>query len=156
MDQIKKLYFIDDSDDEFFMSSLVFEMQKIQLEIVHFPDFESFFERLNSGEIANPASHLFLIDMNLTVMKGTEGVRLIRAEDKWERLIVGICSGSADPADVKNAMEAGANVFAPKPLDRSCLQFICDHIEELHLNERPDGAVELFRNQSTPAPLALQ
>lgn len=151
MNRIKKLYFVDDSDDEYFMTSLMFQMQNIELELVHFADFGEFFERLNSGNIEEPTAHLFLIDMNLTVMKGTDGVKSIRGQDRWADLIVGICSGSEDPADVSSAIEAGADVFAPKPLDKSCLELICSTIADLHLIEGKNGSVELYRSSPKTA-----
>lgn len=146
MHQIHQLYFIDDSDDEFFMSSLFFRNQKIQLEIIHFPDFDAFFAELMAGKVQDPDKALFLIDMNLTVMKGTDGVKLMRSQDKWPDMIVCICSGSEDPADIKNALEAGADAFLPKPLDKACLQLLCEKVADLQLKETSDGEVCLFRD----------
>lgn len=139
MIQIEKLYFIDDSDDEAFLSQVMFNGGNIKLEIVHYPEFANFFDDFRTGTVVDLKTSLIIVDFNLTVMNGADGIRQIRASESLQPVCAGICSGSEDPADRKSALDAGADFFAPKPLDKACLNYICSVVPSLEFSRLSSG-----------------
>lgn len=133
---IKAIYFVDDSDDEVFISKLAFKQQSLQLEMHHFYDLDSFFDFLEQRTVQELVESLTVLDLNLTLSRGTDGVERIRAQPHLADHIVGICSGSDDPADRLAALSAGAAFFIAKPMNREALEAICSTIDSLHLENR--------------------
>jgi CheY-like chemotaxis protein len=60
---------------------------------------------------------LILMDAVMPVMDGLEATRRLRALPKTEGVPIIIVSAGATADDQRNALEAGANAFLPKPLD---------------------------------------
>lgn len=140
---IKTIHFIEDSDDEIFLARLLFETEQIDIDIVHHKyhsTFESFLQLHGIEE-----NSLILVDMNMPKKRGDNALRELLQRDELANAIIGMCSGSEDPADKKNAMDAGAAFFAQKPLNLKCLKSICDQVENLFCEEKPSGEVVLVR-----------
>ncbi len=131
--KVTELHFVDDSDDEIFISRVLFERQNIDLEILHYTSFDDYQAHLEGLDDEQLAESLGVIDLNLTVSKGTDGIAALRGHSRFASMLVGVCSGSDDPADVRSAQEAGANFFVGKPVDVNCLQRICDAVPALSL-----------------------
>ena len=53
----------------------------------------------------------------LTASTGLEAIRRIRAEEKWTRLPIIALTAKAAKDDREQCIAAGANDYAPKPLD---------------------------------------
>lgn len=143
--QIQTVYLIDDSDDEIFMAKTFFKRQKIAAKLIAFTNLDAFYEAMVDDPTFEPDTSLVVIDLNLTVCKGTEGVAHIRTMDAGKDILMGISTGSEDPADLLHAMDAGANFFAGKPLDRKTIEKIVASVPHLSSQEDPDGALLLFR-----------
>lgn len=138
---LKEIHFIEDSDDEVFLARLLLESQGLQLDVVHhttLSQFLSFFD----GKDDLPAL-LVCVDLNMPVIRGDEAIRSIRGQNRFDASVVGICTGSEDPADRKTALEAGAQFFVHKPLDKHALQKMTEDEPKLTLREISEGAVEL-------------
>lgn len=145
---IKRIIYIDDSTDEFFLSRMLFKAERVNIDLDCYPDVDVFLAQV-SGEKENALDDaIVVLDLNLTVIKGTEGVSLIRKEVFGREAIIGICTGSDDPADMKLADEAGADFYVTKPLDRSSLLEICESTAALCYTVSPDGVtmVERYAN----------
>lgn len=130
---IKTLYFIDDSEDEKFLTELLFESQKIQLDLKHFDNvskFEDFF--IESSMCPNDAD-LLVVDLNMPIKNGIDTIRYLKSKDQYNSLIMGICTGSEDPADKENSISAGAEFFIKKPLDKTALERVCNSVPILKL-----------------------
>ena len=76
--KLKKIYFIEDSSDEIFLSRMLFRHHKIDLEIEHLRNMEDFFEKLRHMDTEQADEALVVVDLNLTLTKGTEGIRRLR------------------------------------------------------------------------------
>lgn len=126
---IREIHYLEDSDDEVFLSRLLFETEKIDLKLIHHVSVESLEKAIAKSDGKEPA--LVAIDLNMPVMKGTEVIQHVLTKTMSDKLFMGICSGSEDPADQKNAIQVGARFFVHKPLDSRCLQHICSFCEEL-------------------------
>jgi len=142
---LSTLYYVDDSDDEIFLSRVLFKRQKIDLEIVHFSTFQRFLEHSMELEPELLAGTLTVVDLNLTISKGTEGIRTFRGRPEGSRYVIGICSGSEDPADRQLAFDSGADFFVPKPLNRDRLSDICASRADLSLAEDAEGRLYVSR-----------
>lgn len=141
---VQSLIFVDDSDDEVHLSKLLLQMQNVDIDLVHYSKFETLYDDLKTKPSKEIAKAIIVLDLNLTIMKGTEAVEILKSDDRYTETIIGICTGSEDPADRKNAEEAGADFFVGKPLDVKSLSAICDAVETINLVER-DNRVQLVR-----------
>ena len=56
-----------------------------------------------------------------------------------DNILIGICSGSEDPADKRNASESGAHFFVNKPLDLRSLGDVCEACEVLKMRQSETG-----------------
>lgn len=144
-DTIHKVFYIDDSEDEFFLSRLLFRSQRVDIELVCFADFDDFLDDFQSRSPEEVEKAIVVVDMNLTVIKGTEGIERLRQTPMGKGVIVGVCTGSEDPADMRSAFTAGADFFVPKPLDRDCITRICKAVPTLDLITLPDDHVAVNR-----------
>lgn len=126
------LYFIDDSDDEKFLTELLFGVEKINLEIMHFFNLEEF-NTFYHDEDNKQSIGMLIVDLNMPIQNGVEIVSHIKQNNGYEDLIVGICTGSEDPADKKNATAAGADFFIQKPFNTKSLKITCDLVQGLDL-----------------------
>ncbi len=144
--RIEHIYLVDDSDDEIFMARIFFERQKIGAVLTSFTGVEDLYGAVQSGSGFDPATTLIVIDLNLTVCKGTEGVAHIRKMDVGPEVLIGISTGSEDPADRLLALEAGADFFVGKPLNRDSLKAIAQSVPHLEVQEGEDGVFDLYRS----------
>ena len=143
--KLKKIYFIEDSSDEIFLSRMLFRHHKIDLEIEHLRNMEDFFEKLRHMDTEQADEALVVVDLNLTLTKGTEGIRRLRHIAGGSRLIAGICTGSEDPADERSSFEAGADFFVAKPLDKNSLGHICNSVSTLSMVKSAANDIELIK-----------
>lgn len=139
---IQNLYLIDDSDDEVFMTKLLFKRRKIDLALIAFSRLDQFYDFVRNDPAFDPKSSITLIDLNLTLSKGTEGITALRAMEIGPDMLLGIATGSEDPADRLLAKEAGSDFFVGKPLDRELLKQICESVETLNYSS---DASDMFR-----------
>jgi len=142
--KIETIYFVEDTDDEVWLSRLHFKYQKINVALERQRDFEELAVALAARDALTGLGILVVIDLNLTVTTGIEVLRDIRSHPVFNGLIAGICTGSEDPADEKNAREAGADFFIGKPLELKSLLQICDRIDGLSLEENSSGSFDLL------------
>lgn len=144
--KIPSIHLIDDSEDEVFLAGLLFESQGIELEIVHHEDFAVFKNTIRLHGINQDS--VILVDMNMPKMRGDHVVRQLLELDGLGDIVVGMCSGSEDPADRKAAIDAGAAFFTRKPIDMVCLQSICEQVPTLDLVRENGGSIGLSLNQA--------
>lgn len=64
-----------------------------------------------------PLPCLVLLDLKLPLVPGLEVLKWIRSQPAFQTLVVVVFSSSANPQDVRNAYQHGANAFAVKPAD---------------------------------------
>ncbi|MDD9909110.1 MAG: response regulator [Ahrensia sp.] len=126
---IREIQYMDDSDDEAFLSGLLLKKQKIAAKLMHHTSFDQLRRVLKSRDPAEPM--LIMVDLNMPLMNGVEVIRNTLEDFADPHLFIGICSGSEDPADKLNAKEAGAHFFVQKPLDVTSLKRVCEICEPL-------------------------
>jgi len=147
---VTTVWFVDDSADEYFLADFSFRKERIGLDLEHFEAFDSFAAHL--GELSETELHtsIAVIDLNLTVSKGSDGIAQLRRKDRYQGMILGVCSGSDDPAGRQSCLEAGADFFVAKPLNRKALLTMADQVPSLHQNDAEDGDLGFIRDDYSP------
>ena len=80
-----------------------------------------------NGEIAldvvrqNPDLKIILLDWHMPLMDGLTFLRTLRADASLAQPRVVMCTSNTEIADVKRALEAGANEYLMKPFDDDLL-----------------------------------
>lgn len=141
---IKELHFIDDSDDEIYLAKLLLGTQKVSIAVIHHSSLAAFMEATGGGgEGAHPL--FILVDLNMPRMRGDIAISKILDIPFFENSIIGMCSGSEDPADRQAAEKAGAQFFVQKPLEMGSLKMICETVPSLSLCQNEAGCFEIWR-----------
>jgi CheY-like chemotaxis protein len=87
-----------------------------------------------------PFPDLVLLDLRLPRLDGFEVLQWIRANPSTRSLPVVVLAGSSFRADIRRALELGANHYAAKPGSLSELQVLIDQIADVWLaRERATG-----------------
>ena len=131
------LYVEDDSDD---LALLELAARKCgtPFALQHAADGEQAISYLNgAGDYADredyPFPDLVLLDLKLPRPDGFEVLQWIRDNPITQTLPVVVLAGSCFRADIRRALELGANHYAAKPGTFAELQVLIDHITDVWL-----------------------
>jgi CheY-like chemotaxis protein len=140
-----ELFYVDDMEDEIFVTQLALKRGSLALEVSYFLDsaelLSSLNDRLDKGK-ALPG--LIVTDLNMPGLSGFDLIPKLKQDTRFEGILVGACTGSEDPADKVAALAAGADVFLTKPLDRSAIQRVCQETGVFQLHTTTDGKERLI------------
>lgn len=64
---------------------------------------------------------VILLDWNMPEMDGMQFVHVVRAQRKFDDIAIIMVTTEIEPAQISQALEAGANEYLMKPFDQSCL-----------------------------------
>lgn len=87
-------------------------------EVLEAPDAERARELLDAG----PPPDLALVDWNLPGIDGLELVRRLRADRRFDRLRIVMVTTEVEPAQIEEALRAGADEYLMKPFTRETLE----------------------------------
>ena len=104
----------------------------------HAADGEQAIAYLNGAEDyadreAHPYPDLLLLDLRMPRLDGFEVLEWIRANPATKTLPVVVLAGSSFRADIRRALELGANSYAAKPAKFEELQVLIDQIADVRL-----------------------
>jgi CheY-like chemotaxis protein len=130
-----RLALVDDNGDDLVLTRLAFRRAGLALDFESFTTGERFLEAMaaraaDGGDpddaALRPAAtaampDLVLVDLNLPLLRGSDVIRGARAATWSGAMVLGVCSGSVDPADRALCAEAGAAFFLPKPVTAATL-----------------------------------
>jgi CheY-like chemotaxis protein len=115
---VDEILYVDDSPDDrlfaehrFRRGSYSFQLKMFNTGFAAILDME---RRLARGE---SLPRLLVVDHYMPVMDGPELLRLVRANAGFADILLAVCSGGDDPADLRTAKDAGAQIVLAKPLD---------------------------------------
>lgn len=140
--QVRDIHFIEDSDDEVFLARMLLDIQNVDYNLIHHTSLDAFSAAVRN--LKNTEPMIIIVDLNLPGMKGDEIVKHICQYHKREKMFVGICTGSDDPADMQRAKEVGAQFYVSKPLNLECLNKICSVSEIFNIFKISPDKVGIF------------
>lgn len=65
---------------------------------------------------------LVLLDRNMPVMNGLDCLRQLRREPGGQDVVVIVCSSAVTPAEIREAINAGADEYVMKPFDSDIIR----------------------------------
>ena len=140
-----ELFYVDDMEDEIFVTQLALKRGSLALEVSYFLDstemLSSLNARLDQGKVL---PGLIVTDLNMPGLSGLDLIPKLKQDTRFEGIVVGACTGSENPADKVAALDAGADVFLVKPLDRAAIECVCKETGAFRLEESPDGKERLI------------
>lgn len=130
--------YVEDSTDDFVLLKLASRKCGTPFSLQHTDDGEQAIAYLNgTGVYADREEHPFpdlvLLDLKLPRLDGFEVLQWIRANPDTKSLPVVVLAGSTFRADVRRALELGANSYATKPGKFSELEVLVDQIADVWL-----------------------
>ncbi|WP_236994804.1 response regulator [Granulosicoccus antarcticus] len=128
---IHTIYYVEDSEDEVYLAKRILKRTQPSLTLHHFERFDSFQTMLGEGLKLDVQGSIMVLDLNLKICSGIDCLKTLREEEQCAGMLIGICTGSEDPADRRDALESGADYFIAKPLIPTGLEKICSCIDEL-------------------------
>lgn len=66
--------------------------------------------------------HLAMVDWNMPVMNGLEFVTALREQREYDKVKVMMVTSESSPRQVYEALKAGADEYAMKPVDREVIE----------------------------------
>lgn len=141
--RIERLLFLDDSEDEVFITRLLLEKQRVGLELQAFATEAELEASLAASAPESLFRSLLAIDMNLTLTTGSDVMDRLRRGGAGF-MLAGICSGSEDPEDRRIAELAGADFYVGKPLNAARLEEIATAVPGLATERTEDGTLTLW------------
>lgn len=143
---VKELFFIDDSLDEHQVTKLLLRKSKIAVEFRPFQTTQDFNDQTAGYQDAEWLRAIVVFDLNLTLGSGIAALKTFKQNHPKAEIIAGICTGSADPKDRLDAMEAGASFFVTKPLNFEAIQSVCNAVPDLTFeNDVVSGLIRILR-----------
>ena len=126
------------------MAKIFFKKENIGPDLVAFSSLEQLYETIADDPSFSLRQSMIIIDLNLTVCKGTEGIIHIRQMENGDRFLIGISTGSEDPADRLHALSVGADFFVGKPLNRSTILTIAESVPSVTPQEDEGRILNLY------------
>lgn len=132
-----RVVWVEDYEDEVFIAQRLLRRSRTFLRLEIYSSGDAFVRAFTAPNGAPP--DVVVVDLNLPVMKGIEVLAWIKKQPYFDDTVVGICSGSEDPADERASYDAGAEFFLEKPLSRSCIETLAERFPHLVLAEVEGG-----------------
>lgn len=71
--------------------------------------------------VSESAPHLAMVDWNMPVMNGLEFVKALRSSREHDRIKVMMVTSESSPRQIYEAIKAGADEYAMKPINREII-----------------------------------
>lgn len=137
---IERLYLIDDSDEDAYLTKRVLLRQGVELQTCSFLSSDAFMQFVEASAEFNVVSSIVVVDFYLRPDRGPEVVTELL--DRYPQLLVGIGTGSESPRNQAEAMAAGAKFFISKPINVGSIRRICAQVERVEMTQN-DGVLKL-------------
>ena len=130
--------YVEDSADDFLLLKLASRKCGTPFSLQHAADGEEAVAYLSGdGDYADREEHPFpdlvLLDLKMPRLDGFEVLEWIRNYPPTKSLPVVVLAGSSFRADIRRALELGANSYAAKPAKFEELQVLIDQIADVWL-----------------------
>ncbi len=142
-----EIFYLDDMEDEIVITQLHLRRESLDLEVRYFVDGRDLTaaleERLDEGD-APP--DLVVVDFNMPGKSGIQLIETMRRDARCHDVVMGVCTGSDNPADETAASEGGADFYVVKPFDRTAILDICQTTRRFELVRHDDDRERLHRH----------
>jgi len=137
--------YVEDSADDFVLFKLASNRCGTPFSLQRAADGEEAIAYLRgAGAFADREEHPFpdlvLLDLRMPRLDGFEVLHWIRANPGTKTLPVVVLAGSSFRADIRRALELGANSYAAKPAKFEELQVLIDQIADVWLAQEKEKA----------------
>ena len=134
--------YVEDNADDFLLLKLASRKCGTPFSLQHVDDGDKAIAYLSgTGAYADREEHPFpdlvLLDLRLPRLDGFEVLQWIRTNPATRTLPVVVLAGSAFRADIRRALELGANSYASKPARFNELEVLVDQITDVWLAREP-------------------
>jgi len=134
--------YVEDNEDDYALLKLAAKKCGTPFALQHAADGDQAIDYLNgAGAYADREEHPFpdlvLLDLRIPRLDGFEVLQWIRDNPETKTLPVVVLAGSSFRADVRRALELGANSYAVKPGKFEELQVLIDQIADVWLAREP-------------------
>jgi CheY-like chemotaxis protein len=134
----KTVLYVEDSPEDFALLKRVSRKSGTPFSLQHAENGEQAIDYLNgAGDYADREEHPFpdlvLLDLRMPRLDGFEVLQWIRDNPATKTLPVVVLAGSSFRADIRRALELGANSYAAKPAKFEELQVLIDQIADVWL-----------------------
>jgi two-component system, response regulator len=140
---IKNILLVDDSENDVKLIKAALEEAHFGNEIVVAEDGEEALDFLyKRGKFADDKSEdpvFILLDIKMPLMDGIEVLKIIRADDAFNKIPVIMLTSSRDSHDLKECYDSGANSFVVKPVNINDFMEVVKELGQywVVINERP-------------------
>jgi CheY-like chemotaxis protein len=153
------LLLAEDSEDDFYLIKMVFELYHLPFVISHVPDGRKAWGYLSgeapySDRTRFPVPNLLLTDLKMPHWDGFQLIKQVRAQRKFDRLPIVLMSGSNEHEDRVRALELGATSYFLKDLLRYPQPGIADGFLQLVKAQRSAPRLLAKREEQTRVSLA--
>ena len=134
----RTVLYVEDSENDFALFKLASQKCGTPFRLQHAGDGEQAISYLNgAGDFADreeyPFPDLVLLDLKMPKLDGFEVLQWIRSNPETMKVPVVVLAGSSFRADIRRALELGANSYAAKPGKFEELQVLIDQIADVWL-----------------------
>jgi CheY-like chemotaxis protein len=129
----------DDADDREFFSEAIHEL-RMQHTLTLFKDGKELMDYLNDPERDQDVMpHILFLDLNMPLKTGSECLKEIRQDPRYNDLSVAIYSTSSSEKDIEETFILGANVYIRKPNDFATLKKVIKDVVNMNWQFHTSG-----------------
>ncbi len=129
----------DDADDREFFSEAIDEL-KMQHTLTLFKDGKELMDYLDHPDREDDDKpHILFLDLNMPMKTGSECLREIRQNPKYNDLSIAIYSTSSSEKDIEETFILGANVYIRKPNDFATLKKVIKEVVNVNWQFHTSG-----------------
>ncbi|MES2864191.1 MAG: response regulator [Bacteroidota bacterium] len=126
----------DDEDDRLFFTD-AFEELKISTKVQTCNDGVELMEYLNKDDSVLP--NVLFLDLNMPMKNGIECLHEIKADKRFDDIIIAIYSTSSSEEHIEETFICGANIYIKKPSDFNELKRVLSYVVTLNWQYHTSG-----------------
>ncbi|MDP9808141.1 CheY-like chemotaxis protein [Rhizobium tibeticum] len=112
------IFYVDDNGDDLFYADYVRKKQQIDVTLLCFSMAESAMQALEEACVkGDRLPDGLIVDLYMPLDSGLDLIARLRADSRFSRIRLGVCTGSDAEEDRRRALAAGADFYTEKPID---------------------------------------
>lgn len=112
------IFYVDDNADDLFYADYVRRKQQIGVTLLCFSKAKSAMQALEEACVKGEGlPDALIVDLYMPLDCGLDLIAQLRADARFSRMRLGVCTGSDAEEDCRRALAAGADFYVEKPID---------------------------------------